>query len=141
MVWNTLLEPLFSNGNQVTARNQRKVKAFVRYTVGNLFVLTKNNIDVSEIVGRLGGLMTYDNYVTSLLKGQKGKKEPVDTECVIDQIKYHQVIDFTFDQINNLYQNDLRKLYENKKIDANEYYNSKNMVIMIPPNILKKDSY
>lgn len=46
-----------------------------------------------------------------------------------------------FDDIIQLYRARLQGLYENGTLSTNEYHNARDIVIMLPPNILKKDSY
>jgi hypothetical protein len=113
IVWNKLLYPLFFQKNNILpiSENSRKNKAFIRYMIGNLFILIKHKTSVDEIKYELRRLA--------------------------DNIDKH----YDFDRINTIYQKELNILYNEKKIDMNNYHNSKNIVIMIPPNILKKDAY
>ena len=115
-VWTDLLQPLLVDRTiiNVMSNESRKIKAFQRYMIGNLFILTKHNVNegVEEIINRL-------KYMVS------------DSETIQENI----------DEIVSIYRTELEKLHQFGTIDTNEYLNSLDIVIMIPPNILKKDVY
>jgi hypothetical protein len=113
---NTIV-PLFSETLTETSQNilyephLRKLKSFIRYMVGNLFLLVKHDEDSAY-------------------------KFFVKLNCM-DTINLDK-------QMADIYSNYLKiveEFYLQKKISMNEYHNYKNIFIMIPPNILKKDAY
>lgn len=115
-VWFDLLFPLFfgSQTSDPIGLTKRKIKSFVRYMVGNIFILVKYEnelgIDCNEMVERLLN---------------------IDPKNMNNEMN----------DITDLYRSYITKLYEMNIISANEYHNYKNIFIMIPPNILKKDAY
>lgn len=84
----------------------RKLKAFRRLMIGNIFLLIKYDCDC--------------------------------TNEIINNLKLEK---FDISKMSQIYGDEVRKLFLQKKISANEYHIYKDIFIMIPPNILSKNSY
>lgn len=113
-VFQELLLPLFtSTKTSALIIPNRKIKSFVRYMVGNLFILVKHYGCASEVLGIIEKLVRIDPMVSD-----------------------EKIEDIRTDYLSKIYQ-----LYKDGRLSCNEYHNYKNIFIMIPPNILKKDAY
>ncbi|XWV24591.1 hypothetical protein QJ856_gp1196 [Tupanvirus deep ocean] len=109
---NTLIPIFFSSKTQLP-HDYIKRKSFVRYMVGNLFLLIKFE----------------NNYEYSFPIIQKMKSMTV------------LAVDDSINDIKKDYRMAVESLYDSNLITINEYHNYKNIFIMIPPNIMKKDIY
>lgn len=117
-VWNDLLYPLFYDDREIKLleKEERRTKSMIRYIVGNSFLLIKfGSVPEHRI----------QNYLFIL-----------DNRATSEKQKYLLVKDMIA-----VYKKEVLSLYERGKITANEYHNYKNIFIMIPPNILRKDAY
>ena len=114
-VWHTTLYPLFfvKDCPDMIPDNVRRLKSFYRYMAGNVFLLLKypETLDLGE---KIISMMDFN------------KAESVETHCK---------------ELMDHYLAGIKLLYDLNKITINEYHNYKNIFIMIPPNILKKDVY
>ena len=66
-------------------------------------------------------------------------KHNIDVRDMLRDLRTIKVTDF--DRFLETYRSRLKILYDKQIIDFNEYHNARDMVIMIPPNILKKNAY
>ena len=113
-VFNSVIVPLFFGSQRVILSNprSRKIKSFVRYMIGNLFLLIKYKCpEYAKILNILQYLQpsaaNLNEEISSVMK--------IYRECV-------------------------SRLYEQKKISVNEYLNYQNIYIM-PVNVLRNDGY
>lgn len=114
-VWNSLLRPLFTREvpveqslNERISNSQRKIKAFQRFMLGNIFILVKNQRNYESLLQMVMNLQDDDH------------------------------LDSNMKLIEENYQAQILECYQAGEITCNEYHNYKSMYIMIPPNILKK---
>ncbi|XWV25823.1 hypothetical protein QJ857_gp1261 [Tupanvirus soda lake] len=110
---NTLIPLFFNHSNTIYLPDFVKMKSFIRYMIGNLFLLI--NFET-----------TFENFMS-----------------VLNRLKCMTItdIDQQITDIKQEYKIAVKKLYDYNLITINEYHNYKNIFIMIPPNIMKKDIY
>ena len=108
-VWVNVLEPVLTSTddkNTFITKEMRKVLAFKRYMIGNIFLLIKFDVKHNDILEKMRNMTSSDIPI-----------------------------------IKSMYETQVKELYAKGLINMNEYHNYKNIFIMIPPNILKKDVY
>ena len=116
-VWKDIISKIFTveNASVENLKTSIAVRAFKRYMFGNVFLLIMHNIDATEILNKLDSLSNSNGEFNSIIR-----------ECEI---------------IIKLYRDNVILLYKNGFISLNEYHNYKNIFLMIPPNILRKEDY
>lgn len=113
------IDNIFNNYTKISkiCDKYRKVKAFKRLIIGNLFLLIKHKCESV-------------NYFVEEIK-----KLPMSSEGNMEHT------DEIISLLIKKYEEEVKNLYDQKKITFNEYNIYKNIYIMIPPNIISKNHY